>query len=125
MITVISLGTDRNDPRSRARIRRRALHRRVRRLRQQMRCAIRIQREDAIINYLSARRFPPRSKEALILRLLAQTAVRRVKKLEALLSRLSTTPKYKPKRWLFDWRRFYVVYAPRSWLLLWHRRHHG
>src|SRR4029077_8865264 len=44
---------------------------------------------------------------------------------EALLSRLSTTPNYKTKRWLFDWRRFYVSYAPRSWLLLWKKRHNG
>jgi hypothetical protein len=125
MITPISLGAEHSDIGNQARIRRRALDRRVRRLRQQMRCAIRIQREDAIISYLSARRFPPRSKEALILRLLAQTALHRTRKLEALLSRLSATPNYKTKRWLFDWRRFYVSYAPRSWLLLWHKRHNG
>jgi hypothetical protein len=40
-----------------------------------------------------AKRFPPKSKEALIRRLLAQTAVRRMKKLESVLNHSAETTK--------------------------------
>ena len=123
MITLFSAGARRSDLRRQAQIRRHQLRRRLHRIRHEVRCAIRTQREEAIISYLSARWFPLKSKEALILRLLAQTAMHRVKKLETMLSHLSDTTRPQPRRWLFDWRYLYVSYAPRYWLLRWHKYH--
>jgi hypothetical protein len=84
---------------------------------------LRVQREDAIILYLSAKRFPAKSKEALILRLLTQTAVRRMRKLEMVFNYLSDITTPQPTGWLFGWRCFYASHAPRYWLLLWLRHH--
>ena len=123
MITPISLGAERCDLGTQADVRRRALRHRVRRLRQQVRRAIRVQRENAVINYLSAKRFPPESKEARILRLLAQSDVRRLQKLGAVLNRLSETSRNQPRSWLFDWRCFCVACAPRLLLRLWLKHH--
>jgi hypothetical protein len=106
MITLLSVDAGRSNLRTQARIHRRELRRRLRRIHQRLRQRIRIQREDAIISYLSARRFPPKSKEALILRMLAQTAVHRMKKLESVLNHSAETTKPQPRRWLLDWRCF-------------------
>src|ERR1700730_13553011 len=114
MIALPSVGAGPSNLRTQGSIQRQKLRRRLRRIRQTLRRRIRIQREDAIITYLSATRFPPKSKEALILRLLAQTAVHRMKKLESVLSHLSETTRPHPRRWLLDWRCFYVLYLPCS-----------
>ena len=123
MITPISLGAERCDLGTRAEVRRRAVRHRVRRLRQQVRRAIRVQRENALINYLSAKRFPRESKEAQILVLLAQNDAHRLKKLEKVLNRLSETSGTQPRSWLFDWKCFCVAYAPRLLLLRWLQHH--
>jgi len=123
VITLLSVGAGRSDLRVEARIHRRKLRRRLRRIRQTLRRRVRVQREDAIISYLSAKRFPPKSKEALILRLLSQTSVHRMKKLESVLNHRSETTRRKPRRWLLNWRCFYVSRIPRWWLLLWLKHH--
>jgi hypothetical protein len=119
MTSWLSTGCGRNNLRMQVEIHRRQLSRRFHRLRRKVRCAIQAQRESAVISYLSARRFPRRSKEALILRLLAKSHMQRRKKLEIVLSRLSGTTRVKPRKWMLDWRCFYVLHAPRLWLLLW------
>jgi hypothetical protein len=119
MITLLSTGSGRSNLQRQARIHRRQCRRRFYRLRRKVRGAVRVQRESAVINYLSAKRFPPESKEALILRLLARSAMQRRKKLQTVLNHLSDTTRVQPRGWLFDWRCFYVSYSPRPWLLLW------
>ena|ERR1700757_265750 len=123
MITLLSAASERSNLRTRARIHRRQIRRKFYRLRRKVRRAVRVQRESAMINYLSAKRFPPTSEEALILRLLAHSAVQRRKKLEIVLSHLFDNTKVRPRKWLFDCRRFYVSYAPGFWLLLWLKHH--
>jgi hypothetical protein len=88
-----------------------------------MRCAIRKQRESAVVSYLCARRFPLKSKEAVIMRLLARTARNRMKKLQTMLEHLRAADAPRPVRWLFVWRRLYISFAPRPWLLLWLKHH--
>jgi hypothetical protein len=123
MITSLSAASGRSNLRTQVRIHRRQLRRRFYRLRRKVRGAVRVQRESAVINYLSAKRFPPESKEALILRLLARNAMKRGKKLEIVLNHLFDNTKVRPRKWLFDCRRLYVSYAPRLWLLLWLKHH--
>lgn len=123
MITPLSVGARRGDLRTQTWIHQRELHRRLTRIQRKACRAFRARREDAIVLYLSARRFPAKSNEALILRLLAQTAVRRMKKLETVLKYLSDIDRPHPRGWLFVWRCFYASHAPRYWLLLWLRHH--
>src|SRR5690349_18127844 len=103
MITLLSTGSRRCNLQAQVRIHRRQFRRRFYRLRRKVRRAARVQRESAMINYLSAKRFPPKSKEALILRLLARSALKRRKKLETVLNHLSDTMRVQPRGWLFDW----------------------
>jgi hypothetical protein len=119
MITLLSAASERSNLGTQARIHRRQFRRRFYRLRRKVRRAVRVQRETAVINYLSAKRFPPTSEEALILRLLARSAMQRRKKLETVLNHLLDNSKVRPRKWLFDCRCFYASYAPRFWLLLW------
>lgn len=123
MITPVSAATERCNIKNHVRIRQRKLRRRVCRIRQTRRRRIRIQRESAIISYLSARRFPSNSKEALILRLLAQTSIHRVKRLESVLNHRSETSRKQPRKWLLDWKCFCALHVPRPWLLLWLRHY--
>ena len=123
MIIPISLGSQYRDLQDEVRIRRRALRRRSRKLRWQVRRAIRAQRENAVINYLSAKRFPSTSKEARILRLLAQSNVQRLKRLEEVLDHSPDADHTQRRRLSFDWRCFCVAHAPRLVLLLWLKHH--
>src|SRR5690242_6694914 len=100
MIPLISLGSGRCNLFDQAFIHPRALRRRALRLTRQARRAIRVQRESAVVNYLCARRFPLKSKEAMILRLLAQSAMHRRKRLERVLSCLRNTRNVQPGVWL-------------------------
>src|SRR6201999_127296 len=91
----------------------------LRRLRRRVRHAASVQRERALIYRLLAGRFALDSPHHLLLRMLARSAMRRTRRLEALLQELSgTATSGLPRRWLFAWKYWYARQAPRKWVLL-------
>jgi hypothetical protein len=72
-----------------------------------------------LIYRLLAGRFALDSPHHLLLRMLARSGMRRMRRLEALFHELSgTTTSGLPRRWLFAWKYWYAQQAPRKWVLL-------
>jgi len=95
------------------------LRTRLRRLRRRVRHAASVQRERALIYRLLAGRFALDSPHHLLLRMLARSAMRRMRRLDALLHELSgTTTSAQPRRWLFAWKYWCARQAPPKWTLL-------
>jgi hypothetical protein len=119
MFTVFSVGTRRSDLAEQKRLHQEQLWTRLRRLRRRVRHAASVHRERALIYRLLAGRFALDSPHHLLLRMLAQSAMRRMRRLEALFHELSgTTTSGLPRRWLFAWKYWYAQQAPRKWVLL-------
>jgi hypothetical protein len=119
MFTALSTNTWRSDLAEQKRFHQKKLRTRLRHLRRQVRQAAIVQHEQALIYGLLARRFALDSPHRLLLRMLARSAVRRMRRLEAMLHELpgATTPPL-PRRWLFAWKCWYARNAPRRWALL-------
>ena len=119
MFTAFSVDMRRSDLAEQKRLHQEQLRTRLRRLRRRVRHAASVQRERALIYRLLAGRFAPDSPHHLLLRMLARSAMRRMRRLEALLHELSgTTTSGLPRRWLFAWKYWYAQHAPRKWTLL-------
>jgi hypothetical protein len=119
MFTALSANTSRSDLAEQKRLHREKLRARIRRLRRRLRHAASVQREKALIYRLLAGRFPLDSPHRFLLRLLARSAVRRMRKLEDVLRDFrETTTSRLPRRWSFAWKCWYVRNAPRKWALL-------
>ena len=75
--------------------------------------------KELLIYRLLAGRFALDSPHHLLLRMLARSAMRRMRRLEDLLHELSgTATSGLPRRWLFAWKYWYARQAPRKWTLL-------
>jgi hypothetical protein len=119
MFTAFSVDTRRSDLAEQKRLHQEQLRTRLRRLRRRVRHAASVQRERALIYRLLAGRFALDSPHHLLLRMLARSAMRRMRRLEALLHELSgTATSGLPRRWLFAWKYWYARQAPRKWALL-------
>ena len=121
MFTAFSVDTTRrSDLAEEKRLHQEQLRTRLRRLRRRVRHAASVQRERALIYRLLAGRFALDSPHHLLLRMLARSAMRRMRRLEALLHELSgtATSGLPPRRWLFAWKYWYARQAPRKWTLL-------
>jgi hypothetical protein len=119
MFTALSLDTRHSDLAEQKRLHLKKLRARLRRLRRHARHAAIVQREKALIYRLLASRFPFDSPDRFLLRMLAQSSVRRMRRLETVLHELSgaTTPRL-PRRRLLAWKCWYARNAPRKWALL-------
>ena len=119
MFTALSANTRRRDLAEQKRLHREKLRTRLRRLRRHARNAAIVQREKALIYHLLAGRFARDSPHRLLLRMLALSAVRRMRKLEALLHELhgATTSRLARRPW-FAWKYWYARHAPRKWAVL-------
>jgi hypothetical protein len=118
MFTALSLDTRHSDLGEQKRLHREKLRTRVRRLRRRVRDAANAQREQALIYRLLARRFAIDSPHRLLLRMLARSAVRRMRRLEAVLHELRGARTSRLlRRWLFAWKCWYARNAPRKWAL--------
>ena len=89
MFTAFSVDTRRSDLAEQKRLHQEQLRTRLRRLRRRVRHAASVQRERALIYRLLAGRFALDSPHHLLLRMLARSAMRRMRRLEALLHELS------------------------------------
>jgi hypothetical protein len=119
MFTAFSVDTWRSDLAEQKRLHQEQLRTRLRRLRRRVRHAASVQRERALIYRLLAGRFALDSPHHLLLRMLARSAMRRMRRLEAVLHELSgTATSGLPRRWLFAWKYWYARQAPRKWALL-------
>ena len=119
MFTAFSADTRRSNLAEQKHLHQEQLRTRLRRLRGRVRHAASVQRQRALIYRLLAGRFALDSPHHLLLRMLARSAMRRMRRLEALLHELSgTTTSGLPRRWLFAWKYWYVRQAPRKWALL-------
>ena len=118
MFTVFSVGTRRSDLAEQKRLHQEQLRTRLRRLRRRVRQAASVQRERALMYRLLSGRFALDSPH-LLLRMLARSAMRRMRRLEAVLHELSgTATSGLPRRWLFAWKYWCARQAPRKWTLL-------
>ena len=118
-ITAFSVDTRQSDLGEQKRLHHEQLRTTLRRLRRRVRHAASVQRERALIYPLLAGRFTPDSPHHLLLRMLARSAMHRMRRLEALLYELSGTATLGlPRRWLFAWKYWYARQAPRKWTLL-------
>ena len=118
MFTALSVNTRASDLGEQKRLHQEKLRRRLRRLRRRVRNAATAQREQALIYRLLARRFAVNSPHRLLLRMLARSAVRRMRRLEAVLHELrGVTRSQLLRRWLFAWNYWYARHAPRKWAL--------
>ena len=120
MFTAFSVDTWRSDLAEQKRLHQEQLRTRLRRLRRRVGHAASVQRERALLYRLLAGRFALDSPHHLLLRMLARSAMRRMRRLEALLHELSgiATSGLPPRRWLFAWKYWYARQAPRKWTLL-------
>jgi hypothetical protein len=119
MFTALSPNTRRSDLGEQQRLYQKKLRTRLRRLRRRARHAAILQREQALIYRLLAGRFAVDSPHCLLLRMLARGALRRMRRLEAVLHDLhGATTSRLPRRWLFGWKCWYARNAPRKWALL-------
>jgi hypothetical protein len=119
MFTALSANTRQRDLAEQKRLHRQELRTRLRRLRRHARHAAIVQREKALIYRLLVRRFPPNSLHAVLLRLLARNALRRMRKLDALFYQLPGTATSRlARRPRFAWKYWYARHAPRKWALL-------
>ena len=119
MFTAFSADTRRSDLAEQKRLRQEQLRTTLRLLRRRVRHATSAQRERALIYRLLAGRFALDSPQHLFLRMLARSAMRRMRRLEALLHELSgTATSGLPRRWLFAWKYWYARQAPRKRTLL-------
>jgi len=119
MFTAFSIDTWRSDLAEQKRLHQEQLRTAVRRLRRRVRDAASVQRERALLCRLLAGRFALDSPHHLLLRMLARSAMRRMRRLEALLYEFSGTPTSGlPRRWLFAWKYWCARQAPRKWTLL-------
>jgi hypothetical protein len=91
MFTAFSVDTRRSDLAEQKRLHQEQLRTRLRRLRRRVRHAASVQRERALLYRLLAGRFALDSPHHLLLRMLARSAMRRMRRLEALLQELSGT----------------------------------
>ena len=91
MFTAFSVGRRRGDLAEQKRLHQEQLRMRLRRLRRRVRYATSVRRERALIYRLLAGRFALDSPHHLLLRMLARSAMRRMRRLEALLKELSGT----------------------------------
>ena len=105
-----------NDPSIQNIARRRRTIKGMRLLRRKINYLIHTERENAIIYRLLATRFPPDSNEALSLRLLGRSAMRRVQRLKGPLAELDEIWRPAPRTWGFYVRRLRALYTPRRWL---------
>jgi hypothetical protein len=102
MFTAFSADTRWSDLAEQKRLHQEQLLPTLRRLRPRVRHAASVQRERALIYRLLAGRFALDSPHHLLLRMLARSAMRRMRRLEALLQELSgTATSGLPRRWLF------------------------
>ena len=120
MFTAFSANTRQSDLAEQKRLHQEKLCTRLRRLRWRVYHAAGVEREKALIYRLLAARFAPDSPHRLLLRMLARSAMRRMRKLEALLhdDLPGTTTSRRPRRWLCAWKCLYARNAPRKWALL-------
>jgi hypothetical protein len=119
MFTVFSVDTRWSDLTEQKRLHQEQLRTRLRRLRRRVRHAASVQRERALIYRLLSGRFALDSPHHLLLRMLARSAMRRMRRLEALLQELSgTATSGLPRRWLFAWKYWCARQAPPKWTLL-------
>jgi hypothetical protein len=119
MFTPLSVNTRGGDPAEQKRLYQEKLRTRLRRLRRHARNAAIVQREKALIYRLLARRFPPNSAHAVLLRLLARSASHQLRKFKGHLRRLSgDTMASLPRRRFLAWKYWYARNAPRKWALL-------
>src|SRR4029453_10211914 len=118
MFTAFSVDRRRSDLAEQKRLHQEQLRTRLRRLRRRVRHAASVQRERALLYRLLAGRFALDSPHHLLLRMLARSAMRRMRRLEALLHELSgTATTGLPRRPLFAWKYWYAQQAPRKWTL--------
>ena len=109
MFTAFLADTRRSDLTEQKHLHQEQLRTRLRRLRRRVRRAASVQRERALIYRLLAGRYAPDSAHHLLLRMLARNAMRRMRRLEALLDELSGPARSGlPRRWLFAWRYWYA-----------------
>ena len=119
MFSIISSNAGRNDLNERKRLAKQKLRARLRRLRRRVRHAVSVEREKALIYRLLARRFGPDTPHRLLLRLLAQSEMRRMRRLERLLHDLPGTSAIRlRRRWLVAWKCWCVRHVPRKWAVL-------
>jgi hypothetical protein len=119
MFTALSANTRRSDLAEQKRLHREKLRTKLRRLRRNARHAAIVQREKALIYRMLAGRFAVDSPHRLLLHMLARSAMRRMRKLDALLHELpgTATSRLARRPW-FAWKYWYARHAPRKWALL-------
>ena len=119
MFTPLPVDTSRCDLAEQKRVHKEKVRSRLRQLRRRVRHVAAAQRENALIYRVLAGRFAVDSPHRLLLRMLARSAMRRMRKLEGLLHELRGATKSRlPRRWLFAWKCSYARNAPRKWAVL-------
>jgi hypothetical protein len=119
MLTFLSLNARQSDLGEKQRLRQQKLRARLRQLRWRVCHEIRVERENALIYRRLARRFAPDSPHRLLLRMIARSGMRRMRRLKDLLHELPGAGKSRtPRRWSFRLKCWYVCNAPRRWAIL-------
>jgi hypothetical protein len=119
MFTALSANTRRSDLGERKRLHTQLLRARLRQLRRRVRHEIYMEREKALIYRLLARRFTPDSPHRSLLRILARSGIRRIRRLEEVLHELhGATASQLHKGYSVRWKCWFALHAPRKWVIL-------
>ena len=119
MFTAFSINTRQSDLGEQKRLHKEMLRARLRRLRRRVRRAVCTERERALIYRLLADRFAFDSHQRPFLRMLAQSEMRRKRRLEELLHELpGSAPGPLRKSLLVRWKCWCARHAPKKWIIL-------
>ena len=119
MFTAFSTNKRRSDLGEQKRLHKQQLRARLRRLRRRVHRAVCTERQRALTYRLLAGPFAPDSHQRFFLRMLAQSEMRRKRRLEGLLHELRGSATGSLRRTLvLRWKCWYARHAPRPWIIL-------